>query len=455
MRLILACTSVLLLTAACIPLLRRSAPALGLVDVPDERKQHAAPTPLVGGLAIFLGLGLTALALLASGWLVASPPVLSLLAGGSLMVAVGAIDDARDLSPAVRFVAQALAALLMSFGGGVVLTDLGGMTPSGEILSLGWLAVPFTIFATIGIINALNMCDGLDGLSGSLALVSLGGLLVAALAWGTPLTILPLAMLMAAVVGFLAFNLRLPGRPRALVFMGDAGSMFLGFALTWFTVSMSQGQDRALPPAAALWFLMVPIFDTVTMMLRRILRGRSPFAPDREHLHHVFLLAGFGVNQTVGLMAALTAAGSLVGLAAVHFRWPELWVAAAFVVAGIAYFWTIMRAWTVMRFLHRSICRRHPGIERRRGPGRDYAGPERRAGDERRLLALATERPAASPPPAGADAPAGQVRLPRAGGRVPAGHAAVLRPAANRARSLQDPAPVPRPGTSNLANNGS
>jgi undecaprenyl-phosphate alpha-N-acetylglucosaminyl 1-phosphatetransferase len=393
MRLILAFASVLLLTVACIPLLKRLAPALGLVDVPDERKQHAAPTPLVGGLAIFLGLGLTALWLLAIGWLALSPPVLSLLVGGSVMVVVGAIDDARDLSPGVRFVAQAAAALLMIYGGGVVLTDLGGMTPSGETLALGWFAVPFTIFATIGIINALNMCDGLDGLSGSLSLVSLGGLFVAALAWGTPLTILPLAMLAAGVLGFLAFNLRLPGRARASVFMGDAGSMFLGFALTWFTVSMSQGEDRALPPAAALWFLMVPIFDTVTMMLRRILRGRSPFSPDREHLHHVFLLAGFSVNQTVALMAGLNALGGLVGLAAAWLRWPELWVALGFLLVGLAYFWMIMRAWRVMRFLHRSICRRRIAADRRRCENPAYAGPERRTGGDRRLRAVEVRLP--------------------------------------------------------------
>jgi UDP-GlcNAc:undecaprenyl-phosphate GlcNAc-1-phosphate transferase len=305
------------------------------------------------------------------------------------MVATGLIDDLRDLTPATRFLAQIAASLLMIFGGGVVLADLGGMTPSGAILPLGWLAVPFTVFATLGVINALNMCDGLDGLSGSLALVSLLGLLAASALWGTQVNVLMVAMVAAAVVGFLAYNLRLPGRARASVFLGDAGSMFLGFALTWFTVSLSQqGEARVIPPAAALWFLMVPIFDAVTMMLRRVVRGRSPFAPDREHLHHVFLLAGFSVNQTVGIMAGMAAAGAAVGLVATWQQWPELLVAGAFLLAGLGYFWMIMHAWRVMRFLHLSICRRRAMTDRRRGADPDYRGPERRSGRDRRLRAI-------------------------------------------------------------------
>ena len=167
--------------------------------------------------------------------------------------------------------------------------------------------------------------------------------------------------------------------------MGDAGSMFLGFALTWYAVSLSQGESRVISPAAALWFLMLPIFDTVTMMLRRILRGRSPFSPDREHLHHVFLLAGYTVNETVGVMAAIAGVGVLIGLASVYWQLPELLVAGAFLLAGLGYFWMIMHAWQVMRFLHRSICRRRITSDRRRGQDPSYAGPERRSGADRRL----------------------------------------------------------------------
>ncbi|MEZ5561414.1 MAG: MraY family glycosyltransferase [Gammaproteobacteria bacterium] len=372
-------------TTLLILLLRPLALVTGLVDMPNERKSHQIPTPLVGGLAIFAGLAMAFLLTVAEGVTLQMRETLSFFGGGLLLVTVGVVDDFIDLSPLARFVAQIVAALLMIFGAGVVLHDLGGMTPSGQLLTMGVLAVPFTVFATLGVINALNMCDGLDGLSGSLSLVSLSGLFLAAWLWGDVENVILLPLLGSAVLGFLLFNLRLPGRERASIFMGDAGSMFLGFALTWYAVSLSQGESRVITPAAALWFLMLPIFDTVTMMLRRILRGRSPFSPDREHLHHVFLLAGYTVNETVGLMAAVAGFGVLVGLASVHWQLPELLVAGAFLLAGLGYFWMIMHAWRVMRFLHRSICRRRITSDRRCGQDPAYAGPERRSGTDRRL----------------------------------------------------------------------
>jgi UDP-GlcNAc:undecaprenyl-phosphate GlcNAc-1-phosphate transferase len=382
-------------TTLLILLLRPIAVKTGLVDIPNERKSHQIPTPLVGGLAIFAGLVMAFLLTMADGEALHMREILSFFGGGLLLVTVGVIDDFIELSPLARFAAQIVAALLMIFGAGVVLTDLGGMTLSGRLLTMGVFAVPFTVFATLGVINALNMCDGLDGLSGSLSLVSLTGLFLAAWLWGDVADVIVLPLLGSAVVGFLLFNLRLPGRERASIFMGDAGSMFLGFALTWYAVSLSQGESRVISPAAALWFLMLPIFDTVTMMLRRILRGRSPFSPDREHLHHVFLLAGYTVNETVGLMAAIAGVGVLIGLASVHWQLPELLVAGAFLLAGLGYFWMIMHAWRVMRFLHRSICRRRITSDRRRSQDPTYAGPERRSGADRRL---GTHQPEAAAP---------------------------------------------------------
>lgn len=376
----------LVATALLIVLLRPVAMTTGLVDVPNERKSHLSPTPLVGGLAIFAGLAFAFGLIGVDGTTLSPRQFLSFFGGGLLLVVVGVVDDYLDLSPAVRFVAQILASLLMIFGAGVVLSDLGGMTLSGGVLTLGIMAVPFTVFATLGVINALNMCDGLDGLSGTLSLVSLSGLMVAVWLWGGTADATLLPILAAAIIGFLLFNMRLPGRDRAAIFMGDAGSMFLGFALTWFAVQLSQGDSRVIAPSAALWFLMLPIMDTVSMMLRRLMKGRSPFAPDREHLHHVFLLAGYSVNQTVSIMGGVAVVGVLVGLASIHFQVPEIIVSGGFLLAGLGYFWMISHAWRVMRFVHRSICRRRIAAERRTGGNEPYAGPERRSGRDRRVM---------------------------------------------------------------------
>jgi len=290
----------------------------------------------------------------------------------------------------VRFIAQILASFLMVYGAGVVLSDLGAITPGDQVLRLGWMAVPFTVFTTLGVINALNMCDGLDGLSGTLALISLTGLLLAAIFNGASGDVFILAALATGILGFLLFNFRIPGRERASIFMGDSGSMFVGFALTWFAISLSQGEGRVITPAAALWFLMLPIFDTVTMIFRRAVRKRSPFSADREHIHHVFLLAGFNVNETIAIMAAAALIGVGVGLLSMDIGASEFSVAGLFLVIGLLYFWMVLRSWKVMRFIERSICRRRrqadrrSSIDRRRAVNHSYDGEDRRSGVNRR-----------------------------------------------------------------------
>jgi hypothetical protein len=168
--------------------------------------------------------------------------------------------------------------------------------------------------------------------------------------------------------------------------------MFLGLALAWFAIRLSQGEGAAISPAAALWFLTLPIYDAVCMASRRILRRRPPFSADKEHLHHVFLLAGFTVTETVLIMAGLATMGVIVGLAGTYFGVSDLLLASAFLLLGLMYFWVILRAWTFMRFLRRSICRRRvigdrrTSAERRRSarPDYGYQGPERRQ-QQRRL----------------------------------------------------------------------
>jgi len=378
-------------TALMIVLLRPVAISIGLVDIPSERKSHSGNIPLIGGLSIFVG-ALTALSIhysFVAGGLASFSSLPALFCAALVLLAIGAWDDYQELPALARIVAQIIASLIMIYFGGVVLVDLGHLGLSDTVLYLGIFSIPFTVFATLGVINAMNMCDGLDGLSGSLALIALLGFGIANAMWGTPEYQQMLIVFSACVLSFLMFNLRTLWRPKAWVFLGDAGSMLLGIVLAWVAIALSQGEQRVISPAAALWFLMVPIYDAVSMMVRRLLRGRSPFEADREHLHHIFLLAGFSVGETVTLMTGFAIGGVVVGLAGTYFAVPDIYLALLFLGGGIFYYWVIRRAWRVMRFLKRSICRRAETSEpvvagRRQIDAATYSGMDRRSRIDRR-----------------------------------------------------------------------
>lgn len=338
------------MTAILLCLFRPLAVRVGLVDSPDVRKHHDGEVPLVGGVAMFAGFlfGVLSLDAPLSHWR-------PLFAGGALLVIVGVLDDFRELSTRMRFAAQILAALLMVLWGGVEIKDLGTLGWWGGVVGLGTFTVPLTVFAAVGVINAVNMSDGTDGLAGGLVLVALLCLLGVALATGRSPDSKVLMLLAAAVAAFLAFNVRALGRRCAWVFMGDAGSMFLGLALAWFFIELSQGPERAIAPVTALWILALPLFDTVAIMVRRALHGRSPFAADRQHLHHMLLRLGFSVDQVVWLMCLVSAMFACIGLLAEHYHVPEALMFYLFLGLFALYFWSTMRAWRVMRFLHHAM----------------------------------------------------------------------------------------------------
>ena len=379
-------------TAVLIVLLRPLAISVGLVDVPSSRKSHSGNIPLIGGIAIFVG-SLTTLLIqhnIHGNGPVFVAPIPAFFGAAFLLLMLGAWDDLRDLPAVTRLWGQIIACLVMIFGGDVVLVDLGRLNFDGSILYLGLLSVPFTVFASLGVVNAMNMCDGLDGLSGSLALIALLGFGIANALWGATGAQQLIVVFSACLISFLMFNLRTLWRPKAWVFLGDAGSMLLGITLSWIAIAMSQGEDRIISPSAVLWFLMLPIYDAVSMMVRRLLKRRSPFAADREHLHHIFLLAGFSVGETVTLMTGIAIGGVVVGLAGMYLGVTDVYMALLFLLGGALYYWVIRRAWLVMRFLRRSICRRAAFNRSDRPDRRDfddpnYTGPERRGGRDRRV----------------------------------------------------------------------
>jgi len=176
--------------------------------------------------------------------------------------------------------------------------------------------------------------------------------------------------------------LRTPWRSKATVFLGDAGSNFLGFILAWFLIDVSQGEHAVLAPVAVLWFAVLLIYDTVEVVARRLIRRKSPFQPDREHLHHVFLLAGFSVSETVLTMGAISLLGVLIGIATTFVDVMDSVQFGAFILFGLLFLRMIFRTWSVMQFLYRSICRRRG--ERRSSPSDEWSKADRRAGNDRR-----------------------------------------------------------------------
>lgn len=335
----------LVLTLMVTPVLIWAAHNYNFLDHPDERKQHQGAIPLVGGLAMFFAITVSA------AWHLADAAIFQgLFAALSIIVIVGLLDDRAGLSVGMRFLAQGMAALIMALYAGAQLSSLGDLLGMGPI-PLGMLTVPFTIFAMVGVANAVNLSDGMDGLAGGLALIATAFIAVAAYVLGRERTFLVLLILGGALVGFLFFNMRFPWQGRARVFMGDSGSLMLGFLLAWAVIRVTQGSEDALSPAAALWFFAIPLWDTVSLMLRRMLKGRSPFHPGRDHLHHILLRVGYTDSQVVHFIHLVAVVFGLVGFFGWRWGVPDAVLFYGFLTVFALYFAGVQHAWKLMRLI--------------------------------------------------------------------------------------------------------
>jgi UDP-GlcNAc:undecaprenyl-phosphate GlcNAc-1-phosphate transferase len=323
-----------LIAALLIVWLRRPALHIGLVDHPGGRKRHGDTVPLTGGVAITIAFFIT---LAASAHKMGDYQVLfvSMLVLG----AIGVLDDIGEVSPRTKLGAQVLAAVLMTSWGDHFLTNLGDILARGPIELANW-AIPLTVFATVAVINGINMFDGLDGLAGGLVFVMLG--FFAWFAWLLPdvNALKLLLVLMGAVGGFLLFNAPHPWRRRRRVFMGDTGALVLGFVIAWFTIDLTHRSDPAQTPVAPvvmLWVVGVVLFDVFTVTVRRMLRRRDPAAPDRAHLHHLLQRRGLGPTQATGLIIGANLLLGLIGTAGWMLGVPEHLLFGGFVLLGLAY----------------------------------------------------------------------------------------------------------------------
>ena len=312
-----------LISFATTPSVRVLAYKLKAIDIPlDNRRMHHTPIPRLGGLAIYLGFMITAFV-----FTDASPLLITLFVGGSLIVLVGILDDIFRLKAIIKFIAQIAIAFIPIWQG----ITIEQITLFGKTIEFGGWSIFITVFWIVGLTNAINLIDGLDGLScGVSAICSFSLLLVTILMGEVPNAIVLTAILCGACIGFLPFNLN-----PAKIFMGDTGALFLGYTMSIISISGVLKVHTLVSFVIPLSIFALPLFDTTFAIFRRVIHGKSPFAPDRGHLHHRLIDIGLNQKQTVAVLYSICA---LLGLSAVLFTSEKLWRAAIVIIAGILIF---------------------------------------------------------------------------------------------------------------------
>jgi UDP-GlcNAc:undecaprenyl-phosphate GlcNAc-1-phosphate transferase len=304
----------LLLSIVLTSLSSRVALFLGIVDQPDVRKIHSTPIPCTGGLAMAASLFLSIFICLRL-----TPEVKGFLSGGAIVVFFGALDDRFLLSPKLKFLGEILAAVVFMFVGKISLYSLGDILGLGEI-RLFFLGPWVTVFCMVGVMNALNLSDGLDGLAGGISAIACFFLFIFAYVHNNWSFASIVIILLGVIAGFLRYN----SHP-AKLFMGDTGSLLLGYSLSATAVAIvrsSHGSPNVAPISVAI-VLALPIVDTVWVMLRRLIKGEKTFNPDKTHLHHRLLELGLSHSSVVAILYCLM---SFFGFWAWSIRkWPE-WI---------------------------------------------------------------------------------------------------------------------------------
>ena len=321
-----------LLSAGVIWLMGPIARRIGLLDHPGGRKQHHKPTPMTGGIGIAIGVSVAAAFIFGP-----APQFISLGISGLMLVTMGMWDDVKDLPWPFRMAVQIAAALILIYVGGVRVEQLGpllGLKPS----SLGSLSVPFTVAATVGLINALNMVDGVDGLAGSMVLCAVVMLISGAIYSGNAELAQFLTLVAAAVAAFLVFNLRLPWQRRAKAFLGDSGSNVLGLILAWSTFRLTQNPAHPVTPLLAPFLIAPPVIDCLVLMARRMAHGRSPFSADRTHLHHLLLDSGASVTEIVVGLSLFSMVLGLLAAVALLINIPHPVLLGSYMAMTVGYF---------------------------------------------------------------------------------------------------------------------
>ncbi len=294
-----------LITFTTTPIARVIAFKVGAIDVPkDNRRMHKKPIPRMGGLAIFLGFAITVLVFCEP-----TLEIIGMLLGALILVVVGIFDDIYSLPALLKLFLQLLSATIAVLFGNVI----SGVTIFGNYVDFGSFAIPLSVIWIAALINAVNLIDGLDGLSCGVSAISSVSLLLSAFFLPEPsfAIILLIAALAGSCIGFLPFNFN-----PASIFMGDTGAMFLGYSLAIISIQGFFKIDALLSFWVPFLVFALPILDTFCAFGRRILHGKSPFSADRGHIHHKLIDMGFTQKQSVMILYSIC---GILGVSAVLF----------------------------------------------------------------------------------------------------------------------------------------
>ena len=309
---------------------------IALVDKPCERKQHSGHIPLIGGISIFLAV--LAASLL---WLPNTLELRMYLIASAMMVFIGALDDKFNLRVRVRIVGQIIIASLMIYGVGGYISNLGNLFGLGDV-TLGPAGIIFTYVGIIVVINAYNMIDGIDGLIGSLSINTFTAIALLFIMSGKIDYLSYPLILATATVPYLIFNLglleKIFNKKSRKIFMGDAGSMFIGLSVIWLLTMGTQGEQASFRPVTALWICAIPLMDMLAIVVRRYKNGKSPFKPDRDHLHHILQRAGLSSTQTLVAISSAAVIMSVMGLAGEYFSIPDIIMLTGFFLCSLVMF---------------------------------------------------------------------------------------------------------------------
>ncbi len=339
---------IVIITIACIAILYPLATRIGLVDVPSDRKHHKGNIPLIGGVAIFISVTLS---LVIFDVVLNYDRLVYFIMASFVIIVIGVIDDYYNIGFKFRLVFQIIAVFIMSLAG-VEILSLGPILSSNDI-QLDLYSTVFTIFAVLGIINSLNFSDGIDGTGGAISVVVFSS--VAFLTYDMQGELFTFSVfLIIASLTFLVFNLGMFRIKFYKIFLGDAGSTYLGLAIAWLLISLSQENSAKLPPALTLWIYAVPLMDTVSIMLRRISKRKSPFLPDREHLHHLFLRAGYSDRQSLLIIFSLSGLLSFIGILLHQNNTSERVIFFLFIVIFLIYYFLIRHSWKTIRLIKKN-----------------------------------------------------------------------------------------------------